>query len=103
MYQRIAHIALVVDNYDDAIDFYRNMLDFVLVEDTQLGEKRWVMMSPPGAKECSLVLVRAEGKAQASRIGDQTGGRVFLFLFTDNFQRDYDNYTSRGGEICTLP
>lgn len=96
MHQRIAHIALVVDNYDDAIDFYTKKLDFQLLEDTKLSdEKRWVMIAPKGAKECSLLLAKASNDQQKTFIGNQTGGRVFLFLFTDNFWRDYEKLKSR--------
>ena len=96
MHQRIAHIALVVEDYDQAIDFYVHKLDFQLLEDTKLSDdKRWVLVSPPGAKECSLLLAKAANKKQASSIGNQTGGRVFLFLFTDDFERDYQKYKDR--------
>ena len=92
MKQRIAHIALVVDDYDDAIKFYTEKLNFTLVEDTVLSEtKRWVLVKPPGATECSLLLAKAANEEQKSRVGNQTGGRVFLFLFTDDFWRDYNS------------
>lgn len=103
MYQRIAHIALVVEDYDEAISFFRDLLDFVLVEDTQIGEKRWVLIAPKGAKECCLVLVKAANQDQSARIGDQTGGRVSLFLYTDDFQRDYNRYTARGVKFIRPP
>jgi len=97
MKQRISHIALVVKDYDEAIDFYTNKLDFTLLEDTKLSEeKRWVMVAPPGAEECCLLLAKAANEKQAASIGNQTGGRVFLFLFTDDFWRDYELYKSRG-------
>lgn len=90
MHQRIAHISLVVKDYDEAIEFYTKKLDFTLLEDTPIeDDKRWVSVAPPGAKECSLLLAKASTPQQASSIGNQTGGRVFLFLFTDNFERDY--------------
>jgi len=90
MPQRIAHIALVVRDYDEAIDFYTRKLDFILLEDTIIDEnKRWVMVAPPGAKESCLLLAKAVNERQLKSIGNQTGGRVFLFLFTDNFDRDY--------------
>lgn len=96
MHQRIAHIALVVDDYDEAIAFYTNKLDFQLLEDTKLSEeKRWVMVTPSGAKECSLLLAKAANEEQAKSIGNQTGGRVFLFLFTDDFWRDYEKLKAR--------
>ena len=104
MQQRIAHIALVVREYDEAIDFYVNMLGFQLLEDTQLSaEKRWVLVAPPGAKECCLLLAKAANEEQATRIGDQTGGRVFLFLFTDDFERDYEKYLYRGVNFVRQP
>src|SRR5690242_1144818 len=90
MKQHIAHIALVVADYDDAIRFYTEKLNFTLVEDTVLSEtKRWVLVKPPGGSECSLLLAKAANEKQKSRVGNQTGGRVFLFLFTDDFWRDY--------------
>lgn len=91
MYQRIAHIALVVDDYDDAIEFYTQKLDFQVLEDTKLSdEKRWVMVAPKGAKECCLLLAKAANEKQTRSIGNQTGGRVGFFLFTDDFWRDYN-------------
>jgi catechol 2,3-dioxygenase-like lactoylglutathione lyase family enzyme len=96
MKQRIAHIALVVKEYDEAIQFYTEKLGFTLIEDTQLGEdKRWVLVAPPGATECSLLLAKAANEQQAASIGNQTGGRVFLFLFTDDFWRDYNNMVAQ--------
>jgi catechol 2,3-dioxygenase-like lactoylglutathione lyase family enzyme len=91
MKQHIAHIALVVKDYDEAIQFYTEKLGFELLEDTKLNEeKRWVLVAPPGAKECSLLLAKAANDSQASSIGNQTGGRVFLFLFTNDFWSDYN-------------
>ena len=96
MYQRIAHIALVVDDYDDAIEFYTQKLDFQLLEDTKLSEeKRWVMVAPTGAKECCLLLAKAANDRQSQCVGNQTGGRVFLFLYTDDFWRDFEKLKSR--------
>ena len=96
MKQRIAHIALVVKEYDEAIRFYTEKLNFTLLEDTKIDEKkRWVVIAPPGAKECGLLLARAANKKQLESVGNQTGGRVFLFLFTDNFWRDYNNMIER--------
>jgi catechol 2,3-dioxygenase-like lactoylglutathione lyase family enzyme len=96
MYQRIAHIALIVDNYDDAIEFSTQKLDFQVIEDTRLGEeKRWVMIAPKGAKECCLLLSKAANERQTRSIGNQTGGRVGFFLFTDDFWRDYDKMIDR--------
>ncbi|RZM29175.1 MAG: VOC family protein [Pedobacter sp.] len=103
MYQRIAHIALVVESYDKAIAFYRDMLDFVVVEDTQMGDKRWVLIAPAGARESCLLLAKAANQAQSAIIGNQTAGRVFLFLYTDDFQRDYRKYTARGVEFIRPP
>ena len=91
MNQSIAHIALLVKDYDEAIAFYTQKLNFILVEDTQLNEdKRWVIVTPPGATECSLLLAKAANEKQMQSIGNQSGGRVFLFLFTDDFWRDYN-------------
>lgn len=92
MNQNLMHISLLVDDYDRAIDFYTSKLKFDLVEDTHLSEsKRWVLVRPPGSKGCSILLAKAANEDQSSRIGNQTGGRVFLFLHTDNFKRDYQN------------
>ena len=97
MYQRIAHVAVVVREYDEAIDFYVNRLGFRLIEDTRLSEdKRWVVVAPPGAKESGILLARAANEAQLASVGNQTGGRVFLFLFTDDFDRDYAAYQAKG-------
>lgn len=104
MKQSLAHIAIVVREYDEAIEFYRDKLNFVLVEDTRLTDtKRWVLMSPPGSAGCQLLLARGVGAEQESRIGNQTGGRVFLFLYTDDFQRDYDNLLRKGVKIVRTP
>ena len=92
MKQHLAHIAIVVDDYDRAVAFYTKKLHFELIEDTKMSEeKRWVLVRPKGAKECSLLLAKGVNDVQKSRIGNQTGGRVFLFLHTDDFQRDYQN------------
>ncbi|MGB5554100.1 MAG: VOC family protein [Flavobacteriaceae bacterium] len=96
MNQKIAHIALIVKEYDEAIAFYTKKLDFNLIEDTQISaEKRWVLVAPPGANECSLLLAKAASPSQEASIGNQTGGRVFLFLFTDDFWRDYHKMVER--------
>ena len=96
MKQHIAHIALVVRDYDEAIKFYIEKLDFRLLEDTKLSdEKRWVLVAPPGATECCLLLARAANERQIASIGNQTGGRVFLFLYTDDFWRDYNKMVER--------
>lgn len=90
MKQRLAHIAVVVADYDEAIRFYTETLQFMLLEDTVLSEtKRWVRVAPPGS-DCDLLLVKAVDDEQLSRVGNQTGGRVFLFLYTDDFWRDYN-------------
>lgn len=103
MNQHIAHIAIVVDDYDQAIKFYTEKLNFRLIEDTILSEtKRWVLVAPMGG-ECSLLLAKAANDEQKSRIGNQTGGRVFLFLNTDNFQRDFENLKARGVTIVREP
>ncbi len=104
MNQRIAHVALVVDDYDDAIQFYTQKLDFTLIEDTKLTEtKRWVVVSPPGAEESSLLLAKAANDEQKTRVGNQAGGRVFLFLFTDDFWRDYNKMLERGVHFVRPP
>src|SRR5687768_12041124 len=105
MSRRLAQIALVVDDYDRAIDFYTKKLGFTLLEDTKISEtKRWVVVAPGGNKQnCSLLLARAANAAQESRIGNQTGGRVFLFLKTDNFWSDYKKYSENGVEFVGEP
>ena len=104
MKQSIAHIALVVADYDEAIKFYTEKLDFVLLEDTPQSEtKRWVKVAPRGAEECSLLLAKAVGDRQSSLIGNQTGGRVFLFLKTDDFRRDYENMRAKGVTFVREP
>jgi catechol 2,3-dioxygenase-like lactoylglutathione lyase family enzyme len=104
MYQRIAHIALIVKDYDDAIEFYTKKLDFKLLEDTKIDEnKRWVMIAPPGAKECCLLLAKAANEKQTERIGNQTGGRVGFFLFTDDFWRDYNKMIERNINFVRPP
>jgi catechol 2,3-dioxygenase-like lactoylglutathione lyase family enzyme len=102
--QTLAAIALVVRDYDEARDWYTGVLGFDLVEDTDLGAgKRWLMVRPPGGAGASLLLARAAGPEQASRIGDQTGGRVFLFLHTDDFWRDFRRYQARGVTFVEAP
>ncbi|MDF4202626.1 VOC family protein [Maribacter sp. SA7] len=104
MKQTIARIALVVDNYDKAIEFYTKKLDFLLLEDTDLGDgKRWVIVAPPGSKECSLVLAKADDEKQRASVGNQTGGRVFLFLYTDDFWRDYYKMMERKIKFVRSP
>jgi catechol 2,3-dioxygenase-like lactoylglutathione lyase family enzyme len=98
MKQSIGYVALVVRDYDEAIDFYVNTLGFTLVEDSYIEAqyKRWVLVAPPGSTESRLLLARAVGEEQSSRVGNQTGGRVFLFLHTDDFWRDFSLYSKRG-------
>jgi catechol 2,3-dioxygenase-like lactoylglutathione lyase family enzyme len=104
MKQKIAHVAIVVDDYDDAIKFYTEKLHFVLVEDTILSDtKRWVLVAPPGSVESCLLLAKAANEEQKSRVGNQTGGRVFLFLYTDDFNRDYNDMQARGIEFVREP
>lgn len=102
--QYIAHIALVVRDYDEAIAFYTNKLGFTLVEDRRLSDtKRWVLVAPPGPGHCALLLARAANEEQATRIGNQAGGRVFLFLYTDDFARDYQRYRAAGVIFVRAP
>ena len=104
MTQSIVHVALVVRDYDEAIAFYVGKLGFELIEDTRLSDtKRWVLVAPPGAKEMRLLLARADNPEQKTRIGNQAGGRVFLFLHTDDFQRDYEAYRARGVRFLEPP
>jgi catechol 2,3-dioxygenase-like lactoylglutathione lyase family enzyme len=103
MRQRIAQFALVVRDYDEAIEFYTEKLGFELVEDTILSPvKRWVVIRPVGS-DCALLLAKAANDEQAARIGNQTGGRVFLFLHTDDFQRDYVRFTAYGVSFVRQP
>ncbi len=104
MNQKIAHVAIVVRDYDEAIAFYTEKLHFILVEDTTLSDtKRWVMVAPQGSDGCTILLARAANDEQISRIGNQTGGRVFMFLYTDDFWRDYHAYTSNNINFVRLP
>ena len=103
MKQTLAHIAIVVDDYDKAIDHYTRQLGFTLTEDTRLSEtKRWVLVTPPGSA-CSLLIAQASTEEQKQHIGNQTGGRVFLFLHTDNFDRDYLRLLEQKVEIVREP
>lgn len=100
MEQQIAHIALLVADYDEAIEFYTKKLHFSLIEDTVLSDtKRWVMVAPAGSDKCCLLLAKASSEEQTSRVGNQTGGRVFLFLYTDNLNRDYQNLLDQDVQI----
>ena len=105
MNQSIAHVALVVRDYDEAIEFFTKKLDFVLLEDTFQPEqnKRWVLISPPGSNQTSILLTKASTPEQENYIGSQTGGRVFLFLRTDDFQRDYQKMKLKGIEFVREP
>ena len=104
MQQSIIHISLVVSDYDEAIKFYTQKLNFTLVEDTVLSEtKRWVLIAPPGSNGCQLLLAKAANEEQQSRVGNQTGGRVFLFLQTDGLKRDYANMKEKGVKFVREP
>ena len=104
MQQRIAHLSLVVADYDEAIRFYTEKLGFELLEDSVLSDtKRWVIVAPKGPAGCNLLLAKAANEEQKSRIGNQTGGRVFLFLYTDDFWRDYRNLQETGVTIVRQP
>lgn len=105
MKQHLAHIALVVADYDEAIAFYTQKLQFTLVEDTLLSAtKRWVLIAPKGAQNsCNILLAKAVGDEQISRVGNQTGGRVFLFLYTDDFWRDYHIMQASGIQFVREP
>jgi catechol 2,3-dioxygenase-like lactoylglutathione lyase family enzyme len=105
MKQSIVHIALVVQDYDEAIDFYTKKLHFTLIEDSYQPEqdKRWVVVAPPGSTGTTLLLARASKSEQESFVGNQTGGRVFLFLSTDDFWRDYNDMVSKGIKFIREP
>ncbi len=104
MNQKLVHIALVVNDYDEAIDFYINKLGFKLIEDTlQSPIKRWVVVSPNGNETCQILLAKAANEIQSSKIGNQTGGRVFLFLATDDFYRDYHFFKQNGVNFTREP
>ena len=105
MPQSLGLVSLVVRDYDEALSFFVGKLGFSLVEDTFVPEqsKRWVVVSPPGANESRLLLAQASSPEQESRVGQQTGGRVFLFLHTDDFWRDYEHYKAKGVEFVRPP
>ena len=104
MKQKIVHVALVVLDYDEAINFYTEKLNFDLIEDTAQSEtKRWVLLEPKGGNGCQLLLAKGVGSAQISSVGNQTGGRVFLFLETDDFWRDYNDYVKKEIEFTREP
>jgi catechol 2,3-dioxygenase-like lactoylglutathione lyase family enzyme len=103
--QSITLVSIVVRDYDEAIAFYVGKIGFHLVEDSYVPaqDKRWVVVAPPGGSQCRLLLARASNDRQAHRVGDQTGGRVFLFLNTDDFARDYQAYKAKGVEFVREP
>lgn len=104
MKQHIAHISLLVSDYDEAINFYTQKLNFTLIEDTPISDdKRWVRVAPAGSRECCLLLAKASSDEQKKFVGNQTGGRVFLFLYTDNFERDYQNLIRENIQIVRAP
>jgi catechol 2,3-dioxygenase-like lactoylglutathione lyase family enzyme len=104
MKQQLALVGLVVNDYDEAISFYTQKLRFTLVEDTVVSAtKRWVVLLPPGSNGCGILLAKAANPEQQSRVGNQTGGRVFLFLHTDDFWRDYHNLQAAGVEFTREP
>jgi len=100
----LAQVALVVRDYDEALSWFTRALDFICIEDERLSpEKRWVVIAPPGDRGARLLLARAATPAQAARVGDQAGGRVFLFLETDDFARDHAAFTARGVRFVEPP
>jgi len=104
MSQSITHLTLLVRNYDEALEFFTQKLGFHLLQDTPLpGNKRWLLVAPPGSRGASLLLAEADTPEQSLAIGNQTGGRVFLFLHTDDFWRDYKAYQSRGVRFLETP
>ncbi|NBB91133.1 MAG: VOC family protein [Spirochaetes bacterium] len=105
MTQSIVHVALLVADYDEAIDFYTKKLHFRVIEDTPYPEqhKRWVVVAPPGSAGATVLLARAASADQRRFVGDQSGGRVFLFLRTDNFQRDYEDMKANGIRFVREP
>ncbi|MEJ8567902.1 VOC family protein [Elongatibacter sediminis] len=105
MQQSLAHVALVVRDYDEALAFYVDTLGFRLVEDSEIPEqnKRWVVVAPPGSAETSLLLAQASTRQQEPFVGNQTGGRVFLFLKTDDFWRDYRRFQDAGVGFAEEP
>ena len=104
MQRHIAQLALVVTDYDQAIAFYTEKLHFELIEDTRLSDtKRWVVVAPKGGEGCRMLLAKAATEEQRSRVGDQTGGRVFLFMHTDDLQRDHADLLRQGVTIVRPP
>lgn len=104
MSQKLGYVSLLVDDYDKAIGYYTGVLGFDLIEDRSIENgKRWVLVRPSGTDGTCLLLARADGARQSEYVGDQAGGRVFLFLHTDDFDRDYELYLSRGVDFCEQP
>ena len=104
MKRKIAQFALVVADYEEAIAYFTNVLNFVLIEDTILSDtKRWVLVAPLIDSDCKILLAKAATDEQKAHIGNQTGGRVFLFLNTDDFYRDYNNLKAKGVEFVREP
>lgn len=104
MNRRLVHISILVDDYDKAIRFYTEKLDFELISDTRLSDKkRWVLVKPKGQGDCSILLAKADGELQQAFVGNQTGGRVFLFMTTDNFERDFMNLKKMNIKIVREP
>lgn len=104
MDRRLAHLSLLVNDYDEAIAFYTQKLDFELVKDERLSEtKRWVIVKPKGQGDASILLAKADGETQKNFVGNQTGGRVFLFITTDNFDRDLANLKKHNVKIVREP
>jgi predicted enzyme related to lactoylglutathione lyase len=102
--RKLVHIALVVNDYDEAIKFYTQKLDFDLISDEKLSEtKRWVLVKPKGQGDCAILLAKADSETQKTFVGNQTGGRVFLFLSTDNFDRDFENLKKENIKIVRGP
>ena len=104
MNQTIGYISLIIRDYDQARDYYSQVLGFEVIEDTDLGEgKRWLLVKPNGSEGTCIVLAEAQSEEEKQLVGNQGANRVWLFLHTDNFQRDYDTYTSRGVTFLEKP
>jgi uncharacterized glyoxalase superfamily protein PhnB len=104
MKQTLALVAIVVADYDEAIEFYTKKLNFTLMEDSPQSEtKRWVVIAPPGSSGCNLLLAKAATEEQRNLVGNQAGGRVFLFLYTDDLWRDYTNMKKKGIQFVREP
>ncbi len=104
MNQYISRVTLMVKDYDEALTFYTEVLKFQILEDTQRSpEKRWVIIAPPGDKQCALLLAKAKNEAQLAAVGNQTGGRVFMFLYTDDFERDVNHMEKHQVKFVTKP